>query len=83
MATQFSKPQPFDVVGGIMAYEDGSASAEEVLQLFAHLIQTGDAWTLQGAYGRAASDLIRRGMVTPHGEITDAARAILAGNEDA
>lgn len=60
---------PFDVVGQIMAYEQGDLDDDEALYLFAYLIRTGFAWTLQGAYGRAAANLIEQGLISPEGVI--------------
>ncbi len=67
----------FDLTGAIMAYEEGTASVSESLELFAHLIRTGMAWTLQGCYGRTAAALIERGIITRKGEITEKAYSIL------
>lgn len=53
----------WDEVGFIMAFEDGSASDEEIINGFQHLVDNGHAWSLQGAYGRAAEALIREGLV--------------------
>jgi len=61
-----------DLVGMIMALESGELDTAGTLNLFAHLIKTGQAWTLQGVYGRAATSLIERGYITPAGEITEA-----------
>lgn len=61
----------FNVVGFLIAYESGEASPLEVIEGFSHLIRTGQAWTLQGSYGRAARTLIDNGMLTAEGGITD------------
>lgn len=59
-----------DLTSRIIAYEDGTMdSTEEVLALFADLIKSGLAWSLQGAYGRAAASLIERGLITKEGDI--------------
>jgi hypothetical protein len=37
----------------MMAWEGGKMTAEEYLHLFSALIENGQAWTLQGMYGRS------------------------------
>lgn len=54
----------FDLVGFIMAYEDGGLDDDAIIEGFQHLIDTGMAWTLQGSYGRAAAQLIELGYCT-------------------
>ena len=61
--------QSADLVNKIMAFESGELGPEEALHLFADLIKTGLAWQLQGTYGRAAADLIARGLISRDGEI--------------
>ena len=56
--------EKYDLVGNIMAFEDGSLDEEATLALFQHLVDTGLAWSLQGSYGRAAQRLIDAGLVT-------------------
>jgi hypothetical protein len=58
-----------NLVDSIMAFEDGELGPEETLFLFSHLVKTGLAWQLQGTYGRAAADLINRGILNNDGEI--------------
>lgn len=36
--------KPYDVTGGIIAYETGELDHEEVVELFQHLVDTGLAW---------------------------------------
>jgi len=59
----------FDVVDFVMAYESGEASQEYLLEGFANLIKTGQAWSLQGHYGRTAQSLIDGGYISREGEI--------------
>lgn len=76
------KPRPYDEVGAIMAYEQGDLSTRKTLELFAHLIQTGLVWSLQGSYGRAAKSLIEQGYITKEGTPTQKALDVLAKHPD-
>jgi hypothetical protein len=53
----------------IIAYENSELSDEQTLELFSDLIRSGDAWTLQGHYGRAATALIEEGLISKTGEL--------------
>lgn len=55
---------PYDLVGNIMAFESGELTDAEVITLFSVLIKSGQAWSLQGMYGRAAQGLIDAGLIT-------------------
>jgi len=70
-----------NMVDAIIDYEAGDLPAAGVLDLFSHLIRTGQAWTLQGSYGRAAMALIEAGYLTREGEVTEAGRALLDGGD--
>lgn len=56
----------YDDVGAIIAYEQGELDESETVTLFQHLIDTGQAWTLQGSYGRTATALIEAGHCDIH-----------------
>lgn len=60
-----------DVVGMIMDYEQGTMGDVDVFKLFAHLVRTGLAWSLQGHYGRTARILIDQGYLSEDGDILD------------
>ena len=53
----------------IVAYENGDLSDRGSLILFGQLIASGQAWTLQGSYGRTAVALIREGLIGQDGAV--------------
>ena len=53
-----------NLIDKIIAYEQGDLEEDEVLELFQYLVDSGLAWTLQGSYGRTASDLLEAGLIT-------------------
>jgi hypothetical protein len=61
-----------DTVTALMAYEAGELDDAGTLELFANLIASGTAWSLQGSYGRTAAYFIEQGYIDADGFITDA-----------
>lgn len=57
----------FDEVAFLMAYESGELDADEIVDGFQHLVDSGTVWHLQGSYQRTAVALINAGHVTPKG----------------
>lgn len=53
----------YDYVGAIMAFENGELDHEQTIELFQHLVDSDLVWSLQGAYGRMARQLIDAGLV--------------------
>jgi hypothetical protein len=60
-----------DILDKIIAYEMGELNDIETIKLFSNLVQNGNAWSLQGHYGRTATALIRGEYLTSAGQITD------------
>jgi hypothetical protein len=54
------KRSTFDLM---MAWEGGEISDEETTELFQELVNTGQAWRLQGMYGRQAQALLDAGYI--------------------
>jgi len=48
--------------------DNGGATEEEIIAAFQVLIDDGMVWSLQGFYGRAATQLIDSGACTPKGK---------------
>lgn len=53
----------------IISYENGSLADDKIIDLFAHLVRTAAAWSMQGSYGRQAARLIEHGYITADGEV--------------
>ena len=51
------------LVDDIMDYESGQMSETNMKKMFQKLVNTGQAWKLQGHYGRTASAMLERGMI--------------------
>lgn len=58
-----------DIVDKIMKWEDGRMTDTEIIEFFAELVKTGQAWRLQGSYGRMAQRLIDAGYIDKNGLI--------------
>ena len=48
-------------VQDIIDYENGDMDWDRIINMFQKLIDSGEAWTLQGSYGRMAQRLIDDG----------------------
>jgi len=51
-------------VNKIITYENDEMTHEEEVNFIQSLINSGDAWTLQGHYGRTAEYFINKGWCT-------------------
>lgn len=74
--TQEEADRVYDLVGNIIRFEQGELNDREVLRLFSVLIKSGQAWTLQGMYGRAAQGLIENDLITREGVITEKGKGL-------
>ena len=74
-----------NITNQIIAYEVGELNEMDSLKLFSELIKSGMAWTLQGHYGRTATDLIDGGHLAEDGEVIhkDDEEEIMCGYCDA
>jgi hypothetical protein len=52
-----------NMVDMIMAYETTGLPPKKEKKLFQNLVDTGMAWSLQGMYGRRATDLLNAGII--------------------
>lgn len=55
-----SNSKLYDII--IKFEEDGFDDDDEYIEAMQYLIDTGDAWRLQGFYGRAAQSMIDAGL---------------------
>jgi hypothetical protein len=66
----------YDLCGAIMDFESGQLDDAGTLVLFSNLIKSGQAWSLQGSYGRYARALITGGYITDGGDLTEKAEEL-------
>lgn len=71
-----------DLVTQIMLYESGELDTEGILNLFSKLIKSGQAWSLQGSYGRYASRLIELELLTKDGKVTDFGKETIKNSKE-
>ena len=55
----------YDLVGAIMDYEDGQLDEAKTIELFQYIVDHDMLHSLQGHYGRAAEQLLKRGLIKP------------------
>ena len=58
-----------DLTDMIIAYENGDTNLTQEILLFAKLVETGKAWTLQGHYGRMAMEMIDLEFISKDGKV--------------
>ncbi len=51
-----------DSLSSIIDFENGQLNEQETIEFFQDLIDSGQAWRLQGSYGRTAMAMIRGGQ---------------------
>lgn len=59
-----------NLLEAMTAWESGELDEESTINLFQDLVDSGQAWTLQGTYGRTASGLIEAGLVVDASDYT-------------
>lgn len=55
----------YDACAAIEGFDGEDHTKEEIIEAFQFLIDNGDAWKLQGFYGRGAQALINQGACRP------------------
>ena len=58
-----------DLTDLIIDYENGDLNLKQEILLFAKLVETGKAWTLQGHYGRIAMEMIDLEFISKDGKV--------------
>lgn len=71
MVKKYVGHKKFDLVGSLMAHEDGSLDEKGTRQLFRYLSRTGLASKLQGHYGRTLEAMHNSGFIKRPKEETE------------
>lgn len=58
-----------DLTDLIIDYENGELTLGQEILLFAKLVETGKAWTMQGHYGRIAMEMIDLEFIDKDGRV--------------
>jgi hypothetical protein len=53
----------YDQLSAMIDWENDDLDEEGTVKLFQNLVDTGQAWSLQGCYGREAQALIEAGLI--------------------
>lgn len=53
----------YDACSVVEGFCEGTPTPQQYLAAFQYLVDTGDAWRLQGWYGRKAAGLIEEGII--------------------
>ena len=69
-------------VQDLIAYEQGTLTPRQRLELFSELIRSGLAFELQGHYGREAAMFLEQGLILPNGDITGAGLAVYGEDDE-
>lgn len=59
---------PVDLVT-LMSFEDGSMSQQEIIEMLAEMLSSGEIKTLPDKYINLAKQFVRKGLLTPDGDI--------------
>ena len=59
----------YDACSVIEGFASFEPTHEDMLEAWALLIETGDCWSLQGFYGRQATNMIEQGLISKEGKI--------------
>lgn len=52
----------YNACAAIEGFDGQEHTEDEIIEAFQYLIDCGDAWKLQGFYGRTAASLIEQGL---------------------
>lgn len=59
------KKKERDDIDEMVELEEKGLPPQREMRLFQNLVNTGQAWRLQGWYGRRAAELLKNGLITP------------------
>lgn len=60
---------PVNIVGSVVAYEEGELTLHETIEFFGYLIRSGLVANLQGQYQRTAASLVADDFLTEQGDV--------------
>ena len=76
-----TKKKKYNPIGDMIIFESVGLEPKREKKLFQHLVNTGQAWTLQGFYGRRAADMLKKGIIKPPKKKTEKNTTDYYGNK--
>ncbi len=70
-----------EIVDDIIEYENEGIDEEKEIKLFQKLVNNGQAWRLQGSFGRQASSMLSAGVIHPPNKLTRQNNTDFYGNK--